>query len=269
MTTKQVHDYWNVRPCNIRHSNKEVGTKAYFDEVEVKKHKVEPHILTFAEFERWKGKKVLEIGCGIGTAAVNFARAGAIYTGIDLTENAIQLAKKRFDIEGLDGKFFRMDAEKELPEGPFDLVYSFGVIHHTPKPSNVIEKIAQVIHPNGELRLMVYSKWSYKLFWIIKNYDDAVWAFDESMDQVVAKYSEAQTGCPVTHTYSFEDVRRLLSSHFAINSIWKDHIFKYEIEPYKRGEYIVEKEFAEMSEERFGSMCKELGWHTLVIAHPS
>jgi SAM-dependent methyltransferase len=268
MTSKEVHDYWNARPCNIRHSDKEVGTKEYFDEVEAKKHKVEPHILTFAEFERWKGKRVLEIGCGIGTAAVKFARAGAIYTGIDLTENAIELAKKRFEVLGLEGNFFVMDAEKELPEGPFDLVYSFGVIHHTPNPTNIVERIANEISPNGELRIMVYSKWSYKLFWIMNHYDDGKWTFDESMDQIVAKYSEAQTGCPVTHTYSLEEVTELLSSHFAVNSVWKDHIFKYEIEPYKRGEYVVSDEFSGMSEERFGSMCKELGWHTMVIAHP-
>ena len=74
---QQVQAYWNNRPCNIRHSPQPVGTREYFDEVEARKRFVEPHIPTFAEFEHWNGKKVLEIGCGIGTAMINFARHGA------------------------------------------------------------------------------------------------------------------------------------------------------------------------------------------------
>ncbi len=90
----QVQDYWNRRPCNIRHSTAEIGTKEYFDQVEERKYLVEPHIPAFAEFERWKGKKVLEIGCGIGTDTMNFARAGAEVTAVDLSVESLKLAKK-------------------------------------------------------------------------------------------------------------------------------------------------------------------------------
>jgi len=72
-----VRAFWDARPCNIRHSPKPVGSREYFDEVERRKHFVEPHIPRFAQFDRWAGKRVLEVGCGIGTAAVNFARCGA------------------------------------------------------------------------------------------------------------------------------------------------------------------------------------------------
>src|SRR5690348_1486316 len=74
VSVEEVREYWNRRPCNIRHSPKPVGSKEYFDEVEARKYFVEPHIPGFAQFARWSGKRVLEIGCGIGTDTINFAR---------------------------------------------------------------------------------------------------------------------------------------------------------------------------------------------------
>src|ERR1700747_3084868 len=90
-----VEAYWNARPCNIRHSPKPVGTREYFDEVEARKYFVEHHIPAFADFERWRGKKVLEIGCGIGTDTINFARHGAQVTAVDLTEKSLEVARQR------------------------------------------------------------------------------------------------------------------------------------------------------------------------------
>src|SRR5437879_4912272 len=138
---RAVRDYWNTRPCNIRHSRAPVGTREYFDEVEQRKYSVEPHIPGFAEFAKWRGKRVLEIGCGIGTDAVNFARAGADYTAIEYSEKSLELTRKRFEVYGLHGKFYHGDAqqlERLLPRQTFDLIYSFGVIHHTPDPARVI-----------------------------------------------------------------------------------------------------------------------------------
>ena len=99
-----VASYWDRRPCNIRHSTREIGTREYFDEVEARKYFVEPHIPGFAQFERWRDKRVLEIGCGIGTDAVNFVRAGADYTGVELSEVSLDLARRRFEIFGLHGE---------------------------------------------------------------------------------------------------------------------------------------------------------------------
>src|SRR5205823_13642882 len=111
---QKVSDYWNARPCNIRHSTKPVGTKEYSDEVEARKYFVEPHIPRFAEFERWRGKKVLEIGCGIGTASISFARRGALVTAVDLSEKSIEIARQRAEVYGLQDliRFYCGDAEK-------------------------------------------------------------------------------------------------------------------------------------------------------------
>src|ERR1017187_963444 len=109
----KVSDYWNARPCNIRHSSQPVGTREYFDEVEARKYMVEPHIPGFAEFEKWREKRVLEIGCGIGTDTINFARHGARVTSVDLSEKSLELARQRARVYGLQdqGPFYRGHAE--------------------------------------------------------------------------------------------------------------------------------------------------------------
>src|SRR5258707_15479708 len=94
----QVRDYWNANPCNIRHSKAEIGTQEYFDQVEYRKYKVEPHIPAFADFPAWSGKRVLEVGCGFGTDAMNFIRHGAAYVGIELSKASLDLCKKRWDV---------------------------------------------------------------------------------------------------------------------------------------------------------------------------
>src|SRR3954471_14430010 len=98
---ERVRDFWNARPCNLRHSPKPVGTREYFDEVERRKYFVEPHIPGFAEFERWNGRRVLETGCGRGPDTVTFARAGAAVTAVELSNESAAIARQRLELYGL------------------------------------------------------------------------------------------------------------------------------------------------------------------------
>jgi 2-polyprenyl-3-methyl-5-hydroxy-6-metoxy-1,4-benzoquinol methylase len=263
----QVRAYWNRRPCNIRHSTKPVGTHEYFDEVEARKYFVEPHIPKFAEFEKWRGKKVLEIGCGIGTDSINFARAGADLTVVDLSEESIQLCKKRFEVFGLKANFYSGDAEhlsELVPVEKYDLIYSFGVIHHTPHPDRVFDQLKLYCQPESELRVMLYSTWSWKVFWIIVGYGKgAFWRTDE----LVREYSEAQTGSPVTFHYSFDGVRKLMHDYDVVK-ISKDHIFPYRIDKYVKYEYEWMWYFRWLPTPWFAWLEHRLGWHTLITAHP-
>jgi len=262
-----VRAFWNTRPCNLRHSPKQIGTREYFDEVEHRKYFVEPHIPGFADFDRWRGKRVLEIGCGLGTDTVNFARAGAHVTAIDLSDQSAALARQRLEVFGLgDRATIHVGNAEELPgilePQTFDLVYSFGVIHHSPHPQRIVQHVRQYMTPESELRLMVYSRISYKLFWIMKQ--ENVWDMSR-LDELIARNSEAQTGCPVTYTYTDETVRTLLDG-FRVLDVHKAHIFTWDIEPYKRYEYQKAPEWANVSETELASLERELGWHLLVKA---
>lgn len=247
-----VAEFWDNRPCNIRHSQKPVGSKEYFDEVEKKKFFVEPHILPFASHKSWKNKKVLEIGCGIGTDAINFARYGAEYTGIELSKNSLEVTKKRFEVYGYSGNFYHGDAEKLtefLPQQKFDLVYSWGVIHHACNPEAIVKNIKNYMSNESQLRIMLYAQNSWKNFMIEAGYDQP----------------EAQSGCPIAKVYSVDAVRKLLGE-YKIIEIAQDHIFPYQIEPYKNNNYVKQPWFESMDDAMFRVLEKNLGWHMLVRA---
>ena len=265
----KVRDYWNARPCNIRHSPKPVGTRDYFDEVEARKYFVEYHIPGFAEFERWRGKRVLEIGCGIGTDSINFARHGAQVTAVDLTEKSLELARQRARVYGLDDRitFLQANAEKlsdYVPAEPYDLVYSFGVIHHTPHPDHVLEQIRKFVTPDSTVKIMVYNRWSWKVLWILFVYGKGqFW----KLNRLIAEYSEAQTGCPVTYSYSRTSGRRWLENHgFRVISARADHIFPYSIPEYVQYRYRKVWYFRWMPKPLFRALERAFGWHLCLTA---
>jgi len=250
---EKIRTYWNTRPCNIRHSKSPIGTKEYFDEVEARRYANEPHNFRFADFERWKGKRVLEIGCGIGTDAVNFIRAGASYTGIDLSEESVNLTKKRFEVFGLRGEVFVANAEElesifDIHE-KFDLIYSFGVIHHAPRPEKVVQSLPRLLNKNGEVRCMLYAKNSWKNILINAGWDQP----------------EAQDNCPQALTYTKNEVKELFKDFHYID-IQQDFIFPWKIENYIKYEYVKQPWFEAMPPELFNIMEQSLGWHLLITA---
>jgi ubiquinone/menaquinone biosynthesis C-methylase UbiE len=265
----QVRDYWNRRPCNIRHSTKPPGSREYFDEVEQRKYFIEPHIPQFAEFPRWRDKRVLEIGCGIGTDTMNFARNAASVTAVDLSEKSLEMARKRAEVYGLTGRirFFHGSAEQLdqiMPPETFDLIYSFGVIHHTPHPDRVLEQVRKYVHPGSTAKIMVYHRRSWKVFWILMTYGKGrFWRLSE----IVARHSEAETGCPVTYTYTKRELRELLERHsFKVTQMQVEHIFPYRIRDYVQYRYVKEWYFRWMPAPLFHALERRLGWHLCVTA---
>lgn len=249
----RAQSHWDCRRFNIRYSTRPIGTREYFDEVKGRKCFVEPHIPCFEEFPLWQSKKVLEIGCGLGTDAVNFAPAGADYVAIELSSESLRLAVKRFEVFGLKGRFHHGNAgqvDRIIGTETFDLVYSFGVIHHTPKPRAVIESARKLVKPDGELRIMLYAENSWKAIMIEAGFDQP----------------EAQSGCPIAFTYTEQGVRDLLKDCFEVTAITQDHIFPYVVEKYVQYEYEPQPWFKAMPEAMFRALEKRLGWHLLIKA---
>lgn len=265
---QEVRNYWNARPCNIRHSTAEIGTEEYFNQVEARKYFVEPHIPAFSEFERWRGKKVLEIGCGIGTDTINFARAGAQVTAVDLSVESLNLARRRAEVFGLRDliSFHEANAEELssfILAEPFDLVYSFGVIHHSPHPERVIEQIRDnFVHADSRVKIMVYNRYAWKTFWMLLQEKGKFWQLDE----VIAKHSEAQTGCPITYSYSKKSVGKLMGHGFKVERVFVDHIFPYQIPKYVNNEYEFEWYFRMLPKSVFRFLERKTGWHLCLEA---
>ena len=266
---EDVQSFWNSRPCNIRHSPKPVGTREYFDEVEARKYFVEPHIVTFADFKRWDHKRVLEIGCGIGTATISFARAGADVTAIDLSPESVELTRKRAAVFGLADRVHVSvgDAERLndfVPVEGYDLIWSFGVLHHTPHPERALDGLRAYAKPGTTLKIMMYYSFSWKVLWAVVRYGRGrFWDWR----RIIARNSEAQTGCPVTYTYTKKELARLLERRgFHVTDIFVDHVFPYRIADYVQYRYRKEWYFALMPRPLFRWFERTFGWHLCVTA---
>jgi len=155
-----VRSFWNANPCQSRLSQ-EAERRRYFEEISRKRFQGrEWHVPIVAKFNSFRGKVVLEIGCGVGTDGIEFARNGANYTGVDLTLNAVELTRERFEVFGVPGRFEVANAEEglPLPDASVDHVYSFGVIHHSPAPERIVGQIYRVLRNGGTFTVMLYNR---------------------------------------------------------------------------------------------------------------
>ena len=159
---ERVRAFWQAHPCGTKFADAESGTRRFYELAEEHRYKKEWHIPLAADFTGACGLRVLEIGCGLGTDGAQFAKAGADYTGVDLTEAAVELARKNFELFNLPGTLRAADAENlDFDDNSFDLVYSHGVLHHTPDTARAVREIHRVLRPAGRAIVMLYHRNSY------------------------------------------------------------------------------------------------------------
>lgn len=206
-----VRTYWEEKPCGTGKavvSNSQKYSLEWFERVEENRYKAEPVIHAVAQFSRHHGKKILEIGVGAGTDHLQWARSGAECYGVDLTDSAIEITKRRLELYGFESNLQRFDAEK-LPfeDHCFDLVYSWGVIHHSENPQKIIDEARRVLKPGGLFIGMIYGKYSFWSFnlWIRKALlKGKPWL---SLSEVIWNHMES-TG---TKAYNQSELKKLFS----------------------------------------------------------
>lgn len=244
-----IRDYWDRRPCNIRHGLGRPGSLDWSRMVSFRKRLVEPHIPGFAQFARWKGKQVLEIGCGIGSDTLSFAKAGADVDAVDLSPQSAMWTQRRLNVEKLKARVYCTNAEQWLPGGPltYDLIYSFGVLHHTPHPLAVLKLCRELLRPEGELRIMLYALWSLK--------------------NLEGQQPEAQAGCPLARRYTKRTARALLkAAGFEVLSICKRHVFRFKVPEYMQYRH-VERPLCRFTPAfLLAGLERVLGDHLLIVA---
>lgn len=158
----RVRAFWQENPCGTKFADAPPGSRKFYELVEEHRYHKEWHIPAAAGFAQAKGLHVLEVGCGLGTDGAQFAQAGGIYTGIDLTDAAVDLARRRFELFQLPGTFRVADAEHlDFPDNTFDIVYSHGVLHHTPDTAAAVREVHRVLRPGGKAVVMLYHRDSY------------------------------------------------------------------------------------------------------------
>lgn len=162
----QVQDQWNEDACGSQYVEKaKEGTLDWYLEAERYRYDVYgPWMPKVMEFDKHAGKKVIEIGGGMGTDLAQFAKHGAIVTDFDLSAGHLEHAKRSFALRGLKGEFVHGDGENvPFPDNTFDVVYSNGVIHHTPDTAGVVRHMFRILKPGGKAIIMVYAEnsWHY------------------------------------------------------------------------------------------------------------
>ena len=203
-----VHDFWERAACGEELYLHGVDRQGYVEQAR-HRYELEPYIEQFAAFQSAQGQRVLEIGVGLGADHQRFAEAGAHLVGIDLTERAVAHARCRLELFGLSSRLEQGDAENlSFEDASFDLVYSWGVIHHSPNTPRAVAEIHRVLKPGGTARMMIYHTWSLVGYMLWVRYALLGLRPWMSLADIYARYLES----PGTKAYSVAGARRLFAA---------------------------------------------------------
>jgi SAM-dependent methyltransferase len=168
---EQVREFWNEQSCGTEVADAKKFSRDYFEQIEAFRYFDQPFIHSFAQFSRYRDKRVLEVGFGAGTDFLQWLRCGARVSGVDLTPEALEHVRHRIQAYQLpEPDFLKVTDAENLPfeSGIFDLGYSFGVLHHTPDTPKAVAELVRVVRGGGEIKIMLYNRRSIFVFnrWI-------------------------------------------------------------------------------------------------------
>ena len=212
VTAKDVQDFWEKNPLCAEIIPFEPGTREFFEHHNILRRKEEPEDFQrkIYEYDKWQEKNVLDIGCGTGYVVALYAAGGAKVSGVDIAQRSVELTNDRLRLFGLEADIRQSNAES-LPfaDASFDLVTSYGVLHHTPDTQKAINEAVRVLRPGGKLILMFYNKNSFAfriLFPLKRILQPSSWGktSQEQVNQVDG------AGNPLGKVYSRRDLRLMV-----------------------------------------------------------
>ncbi|MBV8731606.1 MAG: class I SAM-dependent methyltransferase [Acidobacteriia bacterium] len=236
-----VRRFWGTRPCGVTHSAAPAGSPEFFRETEAHRFRIHtdwdhPFLKEAVGFRKYTGNKVLEVGCGIGVDALEWAKSGNSVVALDYNLPSCQLTRGRFEDASAQGVYINGDAENlPFPDASFDIVYSFGVLHHTPGTQGAIGEIHRCLKRGGIAIVMLYYKWS-AMVW-----GEVMWGSGVrqggfrktgSMRQVLSRYTEWDSQCagnvnPLTKAYSKREIRKMFQEfrhvQIDLHYLWPGH----------------------------------------------
>lgn len=223
---KEAIKLWNHDPCGAGMSSYPIGSREFFEDIDRKRYKLMPWMHETFQFDKYYGKKVLEIGVGIGTDHAQFAKSGAFLTGIDISPRSIELTRQRFNMFGLHSNLLIADAEA-LPfeDETFDAVFSFGVLHHTPNFEKAIKEIYRILKPGGEAVIGLYNKNSifYRIYIVF--YERILHSniFHEPIEERLGKIEYSTIDAkPLVRLFTVKELKNVFS-HFSDKNFFIRH----------------------------------------------
>ena len=259
----RARQQWAQDPCGAEYDREhELGTREFFDSIEQHRYtQYAPWMARVMGFDKFRGARLLEIGCGMGTDLLQFARGGARCTAIDLTPRSIEIARHRFRLYDMAGSFMIADGER-LPftSGSFDVVYSNGVLHHTPDTEGAIREVHRVLRPGGTAKVMLYHRNSLN-YWVEivlrRGILGGEFLRGRSAEEIMSRVIEFSDhdARPLVKVYSRKQARELF-----------DQFRDVEIEV----EQLTREELRFLSplvtEQMFEGLRRRLGWNVVVTA---
>lgn len=216
---------WTDHPCGSTYFGDVALTPEYFAQVEAHRYgEYAPWLKPWVQFDRYRGKAVLEVGCGMGTDALQFARAGAVYHGVDLTPRSIEITRSRFAWEGFAGEIQWADVEQlPFPDETFDLVFSNGVLHHVPDIQRAVDECRRVLRTGGTALVLLYHRRSL-FYWAF------LWLYHGTVRGQLRQYSLAQIAALQVESgsndpslkvaaYTRAEVRRMFAGFSAVSIV--------------------------------------------------
>ncbi len=259
----RAREQWGQDPCGAEYAREhELGTREFFDEVERSRYTdYAPWMPELMGFNQFSGASLLEIGCGMGTDLLQFARGGALCTGVDLTPRSVEITRHRFALYGQRGSLMISDGEK-LPfkSNSFDVVYSNGVLHHTPDTEGAINEVHRVLRPGGIAKVMLYHRNSLN-YWVEIVLRRGIFggeylrgrSSEEIMSRVI-EFSEHEAR-PLVRVYRRKQARDLFSQ-------FKD--VRIDVEQLTRAELRFLSPL--VSDSLFARLRRRIGWNVIITA---